>query len=76
MEDERTVEDISKQINAINRNNFSSMKNVTSMEMLLTSNNNGTSKDAEMSQRLNNLKNKIQQAAEATSEIKSMLGKS
>ncbi len=76
MDDKRTIENISEQLQAIERNNFSSMDSLTSMEILLFSNNNGTSKDRGMSQKLSVLKSKMQEAVDATNEIKSMLGKS
>lgn len=75
MDDKRTMENISEQVQSIERNNFSNMSSLNSMEMLLTSNNNGTSKDRVMSQRLNVLKHKTQEAVDAFNEFKSTLGK-
>ena len=75
MEDKRTIESIYHEIQVIDTNNSKSIDSIVSMEMLLNSNNNCKSKDRDMSKKLEVLKGTIQEAAEVTSQIKSMLTK-
>lgn len=69
MEDRRTVEGIINQIKDIEKNNWDTMEHITSIEMLLTSDNNGTDKDDEISQKFFELRRKMQEVIDSTNEI-------
>lgn len=69
MEDKRTVEGIINQIKDIEKNNWDTMEHITSIEMLLTSDNNGTDKDDEISEKFFELRRKMQEVIDSTNEI-------
>lgn len=69
MEDKRSLENISLQIKAIERNNENNLDSMTSIEMLLTSDNNGATKDSQLSEKIYELRNKINETINATNEI-------
>jgi hypothetical protein len=69
MEDKRTVKDLIDQMKTIEKNNFENVEYISSMDLLLTSNNNGTVKDADLSDKFNNLKSKMREVADLTGEF-------
>ncbi|MTI49743.1 hypothetical protein [Sporosalibacterium faouarense] len=75
MEDKRTLADIITQTKEISKNNENSISSINSIEMLLTSDNNGTAKDRNISETISNLKNKLQETVDATNEMISMIDK-
>jgi len=73
MEDNRTLSDIINQLEGIDKSNSDIMEYITSIDLLLTSNNNGTVKDAEVSKTFTELKNKLEEAIDASKQFKSSL---
>jgi len=73
MEDTRTMQNLINELSNIERNNQNNLEHITSIDLLLVSNNNGTVKDAEISKKVSNLKEKIREVSEASSELTSLL---
>jgi len=73
MEDRRTIEELFSQIKNIDDNISNNVEYISSIELLLTSNNNGTDKDNKVSSKFFELKEKLEQAMDATHELTSML---
>ena len=74
MQDKKTLENITEQIKSIERNNLNNLENLISIEMLLTSNNNGKTKDESLSHKFSELKDKMQKTIDSTHDIIFMLG--
>lgn len=68
-----TRKELIEQTEEIKENNFNSMDNLASMEILLTSNDHGTSKDPELSKTFYRLQEKIEDANMLTSRLLSNL---
>lgn len=69
MDDKRTLENINKQLQSIERNNQNNLENMTSIEMLLTSDNNSRAKNSELSDKFNRLKDEMERTFRTTNEI-------
>lgn len=74
MQDKKTLENIAQQVKLIEKNNLDNLESMTSIEMLLTSNNNGKSKDESLSHKFSQLKDKMQETINSTHDIIFMLG--
>ena len=74
MQDKKTLENITEQIKSIEKNNLNNLENLISIEMLLTSNNNGKTKDESLSHKFSDLKDKMQETIDSTHDIIFMLG--
>jgi len=73
MEDRRTREDIKRQVENIKVNNLNNLEAMAGIEMLMTSNNNGTVKDSRVSMKYKELKEKVDEINSITEEFISML---
>ncbi|SDZ38097.1 hypothetical protein SAMN05660462_02945 [Proteiniborus ethanoligenes] len=73
MEDTRTIQEIINQLNMIEKDNQHILEHVNSIDLLLVSNENGRVKDAELSNKIVGLKEKIESVVEISNEITSML---
>ncbi|MDF2545461.1 MAG: hypothetical protein K0R93_359 [Anaerosolibacter sp.] len=73
MEDRRTAEEIIRQINGLEKNNANNIEYVSSINLLLTDDNNGTVKDARVSEKFNALKKTMEEANQLTKEFVQML---
>ncbi len=73
MEDERTKIELKKQIESIRENNLNNLEAIASLEMLLTSNNNGRVKDEKSSQKFIELKGKVDEVSNITNEFVAIL---
>ncbi|KXG75033.1 hypothetical protein AN619_20030 [Thermotalea metallivorans] len=73
MEDRKTVEEVMHQMTGIEKNNFRNMEHISGIDLLLTSDNNGTVKDAQISSKFNELKKKLQETNQLTKEFMAML---
>lgn len=73
MEDYRTTKNVLNELKNIEKNNWDNMDHITSIDLLLTSNNNGTDKDDRISERFYELKDRMQQVIDSTNEIISLL---
>ncbi|WDV46764.1 hypothetical protein PV797_03480 [Clostridiaceae bacterium M8S5] len=74
MEDNINRENIVQEIKCINDNNFSNIEHVNNIELLLVSNNNSRTKDQDVSEIFNELKDKVEEITTATNEILQSLG--
>ncbi|WZL74221.1 hypothetical protein QBE52_05645 [Clostridiaceae bacterium 35-E11] len=75
MEDKRNFQEIIHQVNGIDKNNLNNMEYVTSIDLLLTSDNNGTVKDHRISDQFHQLKEKMEETNRATKEFVEILRK-
>jgi len=73
MEDKITKSNLKDQIKNIKLNNSNNLEAMVGIEMLITSNNNGTTKDENISRKYNELKQKINEITSITDEFMSML---
>ncbi|MFT9497744.1 hypothetical protein [Anaerosolibacter sp.] len=73
MEDRRTAEEIIRQVNSLEKNNANNIEYVSSINLLLTDDNNGTVKDARVSEKFNALKKTMEEANQLTKEFIQML---
>ncbi len=73
MKDNTSLENIVHEMKNIEDNNWNNIDHVNSIQMLLTSNNNGTTKDEIISQKVKDLRDKLQETINATSELISSL---
>lgn len=73
MEDRRTAEEIIRQVNGMNQNNSNNIEYITSIDLLLLDDNNGTVKDARISEKFNELKKTMESANELTKDFVNML---
>lgn len=73
MEDQQTLQEIIHQIKSIEKNNWNTMDYLTSIDLLLTSDNNGTTKDAEISHDFSTLKKKLEEVSTSTETFLSKL---
>ncbi|EOC99647.1 hypothetical protein [Caldisalinibacter kiritimatiensis] len=69
MEDYNTIENIINQMKDVEKNNWSNMEFISGIDLLLTSNNNGTDKDEELSQKFYSLREKMQEVIDSTNDI-------
>lgn len=69
MEDGKTIEKLLNQLKGIEKNISYNQNFLTSMELLLTSENDGTVKDARFSEKFNILKDNINQIEKLTKEF-------
>ncbi|WP_026895487.1 hypothetical protein [Clostridiisalibacter paucivorans] len=74
MDDMQSLENVINELKYIEDNNWDNMDHLNSVEMLLTSNNNGTDKDDEISDYFTNLKDIMQEAINTTNNIMSLMG--
>lgn len=70
MEDHKTIERLLVQMEEIEKNNYNTQNYITSMELLLTSENNGTVKDGKLSNQFNKLKVKINELDQLTKDFR------
>ncbi|MBB6215303.1 hypothetical protein HNQ80_001392 [Anaerosolibacter carboniphilus] len=73
MEDRRTAEEIIRQINGMDQNNSNNIEHITSIDLLLSDDNNGTVKDARVSEKFNALKRSMEEANQLTKEFVEIL---
>ncbi len=73
VEDNRTIKEIISQLNMIEKDHQHILEHVTSIDLLMVSDNNGKVKDAAIAKKLDNLKQKIEEVVETSSEITSIL---
>lgn len=73
MEDERTKVEVKEQIENIKKNNLDNLGDISSLEMLLNSNNNGKTKDENASKKFLELKKKLDEVNRIADEFVSML---
>lgn len=69
MEDHNAINKMVNQIKNISKNNYNNKEYLTSMELLLTSENDGRVKDAEIANQFNDLKNKIDEVDKLSNEL-------
>lgn len=69
MENPKAIKEILDQAKKIEENNFSNMEHSTSINMLLSSNNLGSSKDKELSSKFNKLNQQIEDINKLTSDL-------
>lgn len=75
MDDRKTLHEIMNQMKAIEENLSNNFEQLTSIDLLLTSDNNGTVKDAKISKNFSLLKEKLEEAADSAKVFMSMLEK-
>jgi hypothetical protein len=69
MENPRAIAEVLNQAKKIEENNFSNMEYMTSINMLLTSNDLGKSKDEELSKKINKLNEHMEDINKLTSDL-------
>jgi len=69
MENPKSLKEIIDQTKKIDENNFNNLQYLNSINMLLTSNDLGTTKDENLSQKFNELSNKMEDINKLTSEL-------
>ncbi|WP_147417139.1 hypothetical protein [Thermohalobacter berrensis] len=67
------MENIMNQAKSIKQNNFNNMQQINSINLILTSDNNGRDKDPNISEGFLKLKRKIEEVNNATEEFLSIL---
>ncbi|MFA5523886.1 MAG: hypothetical protein WDA24_05980 [Tissierellales bacterium] len=73
MEDNRTKQEIINQLNMIEKDHQHIQEHVTSIDLLMTDDNNGRVKDNAIGKKLDVLKQKIEEVVETSNEITSIL---
>lgn len=73
MEDNRTKQEIINQLSMIEKDHQHILEHVNSIDLLMVSDNNGRVKDAAIGKKLEDLKNKIEDVVETSSEITSII---
>lgn len=73
MQDQRTVKEIINQMNVLEKNNSNNIEYITSIDLMLTSDNNETVKDAELSKKFNKLKQTMEKASNLSKEFMTLL---
>ena len=73
MQDQRTLREIIHQMDVLEKNNTDNIEYITSIDLLLTSNDNGTVKDSRLSDKFNKLKETIQEANQLSKEFITIL---
>lgn len=73
MQDQRTLKEIINQMNVLEKNNSSNIEYITSIDLMLTSDNNGTAKDNSLADKFQKLKKTIEEANSLSKEFNSML---
>lgn len=69
MENPRAIAEVLNQAKKIEENNFSNMEYMTNINMLLTSNDLGKSKDEELSKKINKLNEHMEDINKLTSDL-------
>jgi hypothetical protein len=69
MENPKSLKEIIDQTKKIDENNFNNLQYLNSINMLLTSNDLGTTKDENLSQKFNELSSKMEDINKLTSEL-------
>ncbi|SHK16851.1 hypothetical protein SAMN02745975_03796 [Geosporobacter subterraneus DSM 17957] len=75
MDDRKTLHEVMNQMKRIEENLSSNFEQLTSIDLLLTSDNNGTVKDAKISKNFSLLKEKLEEAADSAKVFMDMLEK-
>ena len=73
MEDKRTMDEIINQARILEENNWNTMECVTGIDLLLTSNNNSTTKDKELSEKFSDIRKKAEEINHLTKDFLSTL---
>lgn len=73
MEDKRTMDEIINQARILEENNWNTMECVTGIDLLLTSDNNGTTKDRELSEKFSSIRKKVEEINHLTKDFLSAL---
>jgi hypothetical protein len=73
MEDKRTMDEIINQARILEENNWNTMECVTGIDLLLTSNNNSTTKDKELSEKFSDIRKKAEEINHLTKNFLSTL---
>ncbi len=73
LEDNRSIDSIKEQLEYLEDYSNKSFESLSSIDLLLTSDNNGSTKDREISDKFNELTNKLQDTIKTTNELKSIL---
>lgn len=73
LEDKRTINEIINQAKLIEENNWKNMEYTTGIDLLLTSDNNGTVKDKNIAKDFSQLKEKIEDMNDLTEKLLSKL---
>lgn len=73
LEDNRSIDSIKEQLEYLEDYSNKSFESLSSIDLLLTSDNNGSAKDREISDKFNELTNKLQDTIKTTNELKSIL---
>lgn len=73
MEDKGTINEIINQTKILEENNWNTMEYVTGIDLLLTSDNNGTTKDRELSQKFSSIRKKVEEINHLTKDFLSAL---
>jgi len=75
MENPRSLKEILDQTKKIDQNNFNNLQHLNSINMLLTSNDLGNTKDDNLSKKFEELNNKMEDINKITSELLEELSK-
>jgi len=73
MQDNRTIQEIINQLNMIKKDHQHILEHVTNIDLLMVDDNNGRVKDAAIGEKLDTLKQKIEDVVETSQEIASIL---
>ena len=73
MEDKRTMKEVLDKVMDFDKNNLDNAENLTSIELLLTDDNNGTIKDASISKNFLMLKEKYNELLSLTNDFETRL---
>lgn len=73
MEDKRTMDEIINQARILEENSWNTMECVTGIDLLLTSNNNSTTKDKELSEKFSDIRKKAEEINHLTKDFLSAL---
>lgn len=75
MDNPKTISELINQAKKIDDNNFSNMEHLTSISILLSSNDSGQSKDKELSSKFSKLNQQMMDINKQTSDLLSELSK-
>lgn len=73
MDDYNTLEHIMNQLENIEKNNWETMDYINTVDLLLTSNNNGNVKDPYLSKRFEALRDHLEEAIQSANEFMTLL---
>ena len=73
MQDQRMVKELINQMNVLEKNNSNNIEYITSIDLMLTSDNNSTVKDAELSKKFIKLKQTMEKASNLSKEFTTLL---